>query len=189
MVWISEDLFPLTYNISPKYDKQTLKNIKSYCRNEPKTHCVLCGGMYKKPSYCHTVDDTYYPSCQLCNIITSYKPSYSKYVSVWSSIMTQLDIVRQTVEFITKNKSLPTITNIDPNARQTNMKPIQFIKLFNEHDDKVKNYKLFYTGDVNIEHIILHFIADERNTTNLQQFTTTQRIDYWNKRFLETLIT
>lgn len=198
MTWITDNLMELDYGFAPKYDHVTQVKIRAFCRKGPTTHCVHCGGIYKNPSYCRYINNEFYHCCQLCNIIAEFKPINTHLVSIYKSKISQLDIIKQTVEYIVKYKKIPNISDIDTHATIVKIKPVKFFKLYEANDEKVNNYKVFFTSDINIANIVLRFVSSEpecvyvdANTLNaidtydIKIITIMERINRWNKKFIE----
>ena len=90
--------------------------------------------------------------CIMCQIITepSHLHTYSYLIGI--SNLEQLDIIKNTREFIQKNNRVPLPTEIDENAIIVKVNPYEFIqvtKLTNYFD----NFKIFFTDDLNIKQI------------------------------------
>lgn len=157
MDWSNSNLQKIIYNaITPTtYTPKQKKVMASFCNKQHNTTCIYCGGAYRNIKGCIFDMDTgtnFRPVCQLCYIVTHYVPSYSKMLLVCKSNMSQLDIIRTTVNYITVNKKAPSVNDIDVHAVPEKMKPTQFFK---SHDTSMR---LFYTSNIDMTNIILGIV-------------------------------
>jgi len=199
MVWRYENLLQLTYALSPRYNHETQKTMRVFCRKGMETHCIHCGGLYKNPSYCRIINDKYYYCCQLCNIIAEFKPTYTRYIIICKSDMEQLDIIKTTTYLISKNSKVPTIQEIDPKAEIIKIKPMKFFKSMINNDSEFNQYRIFFTPDINIANVVLRFVKFDKSVPDFiaqetlqytdiyrqRQIETIDRISRWNKKFIE----
>lgn len=198
MTWVTDNLIDLDYGFAQKHDHETQIKIRAFCRKGPTTHCVHCGGVYKNPSYCRYIDEKFYHCCQLCNIITEFKPIDTHMVLICKSDLLQLDIIKKTVTYVAKYKMVPKILDIDPHATLTKIKPVKFFKLRDANDEKITDHKVFFTSDINIANIVLHFVnatqecnyvtTDTLNAINIydtKSINTMELINRWNMKFFE----
>lgn len=208
MNWSNSELYKLTYNIDTPHSSEQLKLMRGYCKKHSNSICAYCGGVYKKTFACLRINEnTFKPCCQLCQIITQFKPKYSPMIVICRSTMSQLEIIRSTVDYIHSHKKAPPINIIDKNAVYANEHPIHFFNAFckSSADEKKvvnHNFKLFYTNYINITNITLgivnnssdfsNFILESEEQPNivskeivLQKDITMQRITNWCSRIYQ----
>lgn len=176
---MSDDMFK--YGIMPKYDKELKNKIRSFCRSVPIVGCIHCGYIYKNPGYCIIIDDELQHCCQLCSIVTEFRPIDSQLVEVCESNMSQLEIIKKTVDYISKYKKMPFIENIDAAAKKTKIKPMKLITSFTkntkDHEDviikvdkktqfAISKLKLFFTNEINIANIVLRYVNNQQKKSD-----------------------
>lgn len=114
--------------------------------------CRTCGGHYK--SYLiftyiqkENIFDLY---CGACHNITHLNTGHSKCMDIYYSEMTQIDIIKNTVEYVINNNHLPQPYQLDPKVKTVQISLFEYINLM-EHisDDTFKNYKLFFNDNFN----------------------------------------
>jgi hypothetical protein len=62
------------------------------------------------------------------------------------SLMDQVSIVKKTMELYTKNKVVPSITEVDKDAQLLKLSPVEFCNIVRKvgSNDVIKNYKIFF---------------------------------------------
>lgn len=132
-----------------KYNKKdfVIKKIEAIktCDN----YCSYCGGYYKKYMYCNIINSKkIIPACKLCYIITNFTILHQKELILCWSKLDQNIIVKKTMEHLKQNNKIPSVIEIDPDAKQTNISLIEFIsyyKIVKTLKNKME-YKVFVTS-------------------------------------------
>lgn len=175
------------YNIphkAPKPIKNIINEWRSDILEERGYICHCCGGKYPKymrflniATLSMPIDGIYMRPyynkddmgflCTLCHIITTL----SDYCSLWAmdslflcrSKISQLDIVRISVEYMTKYKCAPPIHYIDPDATYASISILEYTILYSLLDsyttedgelyDIISGYKIFFNKDLNVAFI------------------------------------
>lgn len=166
MNWTDNDLLSLKHDVALKgqYSIEQQKNIRNFCHSQTHVICAYCGCTYEKIYSCIITDgNTIKPCCQLCNIITSFSPKYSSSIIFASSNKTQLEIIRETVNYIYIHKKVPSIKDIDINAEIINIKYNDFFHKRKTTKEIIvpENVKIFFSNQLNITKIITNAV----NTT------------------------
>ncbi len=101
--------------------RKKLGEIKKYVYKRSKNICRYCGGKYNKYKYCIQIDkgkdksnyelDNLDMCCKVCYLITHINNDFKKEMKLYWSTKSQVDIVKETVDYIIKNQSIP-IPNI-----------------------------------------------------------------------------
>lgn len=174
MNWTNNITQKLCYGIVDKdtYTTKQKQTMRRFCCKQLNTICIYCGGTYQKSYNCTQLEGSSLKSCcQLCYIITHFKPIYSKMLIVCKSTMPQLDIIRSTVDFIHKYKKAPSIIDIDKNATNTQETPTHFFKSYTNASNKEKleiceRFKIFYTSNIDMTNIILGIVDSSQDFSN-----------------------
>lgn len=207
ILWKNDDLMPIKLSISKKYTTNQRRKLHKFCVETGISTCVYCGGSYKKTFYSEILEkddeNVLIPCCQLCHMLTEFMPQYSKLICIYDSQMHQLDIIRQTVEYILQTKQIPTVNDIDKNATIIKIKPVKF---FHERTlPKYEHAKIFYTPNIAISNILFNFCTNANTSLDSETDTpineskqnrypdeifvrdiqTMERLLRWNKNFLE----
>lgn len=141
------------------------ESLKNTIINENKKVCMFCGGTYKTFMFCYHESESIVLACKLCYAIRNL--NYNKIeFDIYSSNMSQTDIVRSTVDFIVKHNSIPTALQIDKNIKQTEMTKFEYINLVNndKYSDIINNIKVFVTQDFDFNYLlntVYTFIDDD----------------------------
>jgi len=112
--------------------------------------CVYCGGIYKKNMRTVNTNNKKYICCDICYSVTHINAISDKYIVLCHSKKSQLDIVRDTVNYISENNVIPFFNEIDKNAK---LIPISLIEYSNVLASNINlpsftnNYKIFITQD------------------------------------------
>lgn len=166
--------------------------------------CRYCGGVYYK--YLMT---TYIPhakisdaACRMCFIITHLNYGNYNEIKIYYSLMSQLDIVKKTVEYLIENNSIPDPTNIDPEVSILPISILEYINIMNNFDtqpEELKNYKIFFSERLNVDFVLenyasqMNMFTDNNNNDNnykqenvksiKKHFPSKNEIDLLNKIF------
>lgn len=125
-----------------------LKNNKYTCRS--------CGGTYA--SYLILVyvanENAYDTQCPFCNTLTKLNNGISSGIELCYTELSQLDIIKKTVDYVIANNTTPNILMIDPDAKYVDISLLEYVNIM-EHitDDNFKNYKIFFNNNFNITFI------------------------------------
>jgi len=173
---INVPIYPKTINISKKvikplnWDKNRLNVIK-----QCDSICIYCGGKYKKYLYCIHLDgdpnnfesDNINIACKLCYMITNinYFTNSGQLILMYSKI-SQIDIVRKTIDNIIKFGSVPTFDSIDPDVEIPEISLVEYITIIcNYKKTKINvdftNYKIFFTDSLDGRFIDSLFLYDD----------------------------
>jgi hypothetical protein len=112
--------------------------------------CRTCGGVYRtylmmdliKEQKCH---DTY---CSACYVITHLNNNVHEYIDLYYSTMSQLDIIRNTINNVIANGKIPLPYEIDPEIKSVSLSTLEYINFFN-HVNEFDNYKFFFNEKFN----------------------------------------
>ena len=124
--------------------------------------CRYCGGIYPKyliscyilQSKCNDI------VCRACYIITHLNSGLFNEINLYYSEMSQIDIIRKTIDLIIKNNQIPLPSLIDENIKILPISILEFINILNnieEVPNEFKNYKIFFTQKFNINFIINNY--------------------------------
>ena len=143
------------------YDKISKKNRGTILADNNYT-CRYCGGVY--PKYLISI---YIPkakvtdiACRLCFLISRLNYGNYNEIKLYYSEMNQLDIVKNTVEYIIANNSIPSPNLIDKNIKTSPISVLEYINIMNNYDDQpneLKNYKIFFSNKLNIDFILSNY--------------------------------
>jgi len=130
--------------------------------NKYKFTCKYCGGFYKKYLYIINNLTSNDVCCRLCYLITHINFGFFDEMILCFSNLSQLDIVRKTVNFIIHNKKVPTIIEIDPDAKKLPISLYEFSNIlslyqFNNLPRQMKSYKIFFSLNVNTDFIAKNY--------------------------------
>ena len=160
----------IRYELSIKSEKfrdfghndKIAKNVRNDLLKTFNYTCRHCGGVYHKYMIC-----TYIPDCKsndilcrLCYLITHLNYGVYKELKVYYSHLSQIDIIRKTVDLIIENDRIPTPLEIDPNILQVPISILEYINIINNYDEPVeylKNYKIFFSQRLDINFIITNY--------------------------------
>ena len=171
MNWIKQNRVPLEIDVSDntttndigasKWYKLRKKVLEFYNKT-----CRYCGGQYNKYLHCIHLDGKKNNNdlsnlgicCKGCYFVTHINYDYEKKLSLYWSTKPQIDIIRDTVDYIIKYKETPSVLNIDQNAKKIPLSIVEFSNILCEYkydmlSQKIKNYKIFFNPNFNIEHV------------------------------------
>jgi hypothetical protein len=117
--------------------------------------CRTCGGVYKTYLMLSYVlkDDCYDMYCNACHIITHLNIGLPKGIDVYSSKLSQLDIIKKTVDYIVENNRMPKLQDIDPKIEDSPISLFEYVNLLDHIDSQFADCKIFFNGDFNITFI------------------------------------
>jgi hypothetical protein len=139
--------------------------------------CRYCGGVYYKylmSSYIPAIKSSDI-ACRLCYLITHLNNGNYSELKVYYSTMSQLDIVRKTVQSIIDNDEVPFPNIIDPNIKTSPISILEYINILNNYTEEptpeiLSNYKIFFSEKLNTEFINCNygnqFIQNSKNKEN-----------------------
>lgn len=145
------------------YDKISKKD-RTKILAENNYSCRYCGGIYSK-----YLMSTYIPSvkssdiaCRACYLITHLNYGNYTELRVYYSTMSQLDIVKKTVDYIIDNDEVPLPNIIDPNIKTSPLSILEFINVLNNYSDEpvpeiLSNYKIFFSNKLNTDFITSNY--------------------------------
>ena len=139
------------------------RNIRREILNRDGSHCCFCGIHYNKYLICFHLDkdtknddyDNLRMACRPCYMITHLNFQFNyELILCWSKI-SQIDIVRKTVNYAHKKLTIPEINRVDADALRLPLSLFEFLELLshNEIDDlppEMSNYKIFFTPKLDI---------------------------------------
>ena len=143
MQWLKGDRLNLKPSIA--FDLTKPKNRLKLLEENNYT-CRYCGGRYNKFLYC-SANVVY---CKLCYIVTHINTTFEPGVQVIVSSLSQVDIIRRTINYVITNGKLPALHKIDAHASLAN---ISILELSNLLISKLRfdtDYKIFFNSEFNI---------------------------------------
>ena len=214
MNWIKQNRVPLIISVS---DSITANNCigttwsklrKTVLERDNKT-CRYCGGQYNKYLHCIHIDGKKNNNelsnlgicCKSCYFVTHINYDYEKKLLLCWSTKPQVGIVRDTVDYIIKYKEMPSVLNIDPNAKKIPLSIVEFSNILYEYKydmllEEMKNYKIFFNLNFNMEHVTskiydsIYMFDDEEINNNIKDDSTMEthalskvERDFLNKHF------
>src|SRR5690606_2473607 len=94
------------------------------------SRCYFCGGFYPKYMICFKSDkDKLDTACRLCHIVTHLNHNYQNEIVLCYSKMSQLDIVRKTVDKTVELGTVPSILEVDPKAKLIDLSIYEFANI------------------------------------------------------------
>lgn len=125
--------------------------------------CCYCGGRYKKyliKSVINLKTDDVNVCCRLCFLLTNLNNGCYREMDIYYSHLSQLDIVKKTVNYIIKNNIVPSPLDIDSKVKKTTLSMLEFINIVNGHQKdpfELRNYKIFFSHDLTTDFITANF--------------------------------
>jgi hypothetical protein len=118
--------------------------------------CRFCGGKYVK--YLMGVyvgeTDTVDVCCKACYIITNLNYGFINGITLCVSDLTQLEIVRKTVDSVIATDEIPSIYEIDNNAKKVPLSIFEYISILKKYTNirnnlpnEINKYKIFFKKD------------------------------------------
>jgi len=144
--------------------------------------CRYCGGYYSKYLICSYLENAkcHDVCCRMCYLITHLNYGFFNEIKLYYSELSQIDIIKKTVEYIIKNNSVPPPTDIDPNVNSLKISVLEFINILNsytEYPDAFKNYKFFFGSKMNLDFIY-------ENYCNMFTYDNEEDVDTEKQTFL-----
>lgn len=145
-----------------KYDSTIDKNIRKYKYSITKKYnniCCYCGGNFSNYNYINSDNSTkkedVYLCCKFCHMILNFRHSYCNSLLLCWSDMSQIDIVRNSIDYIIINGTIPQVSDIDKNAKNLNISLIEYINIINNKmPDEFKKYKIFLSDNYDIMYLV-----------------------------------
>ncbi len=138
-------------HISTTSDVNRWKNLRKSALEKFKHICLYCGGKYNKYLFCvpssNSIDDLTV-MCKLCYMITHINYNFCNELMLCHSKLTQVDIVRKTVDFIIKEQKVPGVADLDKDAKIVPLSLMELSNILtNNKLPKIMkdNYKIFVT--------------------------------------------
>lgn len=139
-------------HLQSRIDKQAWGKLYNNVKKKYNNKCKHCNNTYK---FMFCVSNGKVPDknnsilcCKLCRMITQCDYSYQKELVLCWSNEPQETIVKKSIRHIEKFGKIPTITQIDPNAKKLEVSLIEFVDLLSEDIQlpySMKKYKVFLT--------------------------------------------
>lgn len=173
MNWNFNNIKPLT--ISLKKEKYKIDDeaanwdkIKKEVLLRDDYTCVFCGGKYKKYMFCVRMDKTLEKNnienlvscCKLCFICSHFNCNFLDETVLCYSKLDQIEIIRKTVDYIITHKTVPSVEEIDKNAKIINISLYKYLNLIDSLQKTPKitnNLKIFFTKQLDISFIGLTY--------------------------------
>jgi hypothetical protein len=166
----------------------TLKKYKHICR--------CCGGTFDRYLFCIRIDgnsknnepDNLDLMCKACYIIKHINYGFNNEIEVGLSKLSQLNIVRRTIDHVMSYNRVPTMKEIDPDAEKVGLSIMELSNVMITADvDKVEKYKIFFTPLFDTGFIKMSMFVDEdepvtedaevtEDTTKVHKFTKDERV-------------
>ena len=105
--------------------------------------CRYCGGKYSKYMHFVLIEDEYEICCRPCFLITHLNYGNYKEIKLYYSELSQLDIVKKTIEYILKFDKPPTPLDLDKDLKKAPLSLFEFINILN-YDYNNNNFKNFF---------------------------------------------
>lgn len=99
--------------------------------------CRFCGGIYPKYLICIKIGTQTDVCCRACLIITHLNLGNSQQIKLIWSDMSQIDIIKQTVNHIITNNKIPLPTDIDPSAMLPPLSLFEYIAILNKNNNTI----------------------------------------------------
>lgn len=171
--------------------------------------CRYCGGIY--PKY---LMSTYIPhakvsdvACRMCFLVTHLNYGFYNEMKIYYSLMSQVDIVKNTVQYIIDNNEIPESNLIDKDVKTSPISILEYINILNNYDTKpaiLDNYKIFFSNKLNIDFIVNNYgnqmvtfinpTKDKNITKNnkpqvflIKHVPTKEELSLFNKLFLKNI--
>lgn len=134
------------------------KKVRSELLTKYDSICHYCGGKYLKYLIC-----TYFTEskssdicCKLCHMVTHLNYGITKEIDVYYSKLSQVDVVKLTVEYIINNNEVPEPYQIDNDVKMSPVSLLEFTNIINNYDsypNELTNYKIFFMNCLNTDFI------------------------------------
>ena len=138
--------------------------------------CRFCGGTYSKYLTCFRLKNNkdndnkltnFDICCRACNIINNINYGSLDEVLLYHSNLSQLEILRKTINFILENDRIPDVLEIDKNAKNIKISLLEFISILISNKnkklpDEIKNYKIFFSKSFDTV-FLYHYIQSQQS--------------------------
>jgi hypothetical protein len=129
--------------------------------------CIYCGGFYLKYLICIHKDGNYKNNdqnnlgmaCRACFIISFLNLGNFREIKLYWSTMSQLEIVRKTMDYIIEKSEIPSPYEIDKNIKKAPISVLEFINILNFHptQNHLSKYKIFFSKKLDVTFIIKNY--------------------------------
>ena len=172
--WSDDNLIDLNAGtIMNTYGK--INNRETYLKSA-NYKCEYCGGKYTKYLTVVTINEVIRVQCRFCFVLMHINSFFIKEFVLASSKLSQRDIVRKTVEYISKKNSIPYPHEIDQTAKIVKISKFELCNLLSYYGkipDELQNYKIFVSQEFDAKFVPIinritnnMFIADNDNQSN-----------------------
>ena len=154
MQWTTKIRDELQINVSenriPTMSKDKWRKMRNESLTKHKNICRYCGGKYYSYLHCIKTNIGIDIACSMCYMVTHINYFPHDLVVVYSS-KKQIDIVKDTVNYVKTYHKMPKIENIDKNAKEVPLSILEFASFFFEYKEwttkmpYLKNYKVFFS--------------------------------------------
>lgn len=156
-------------NISIDYNENSTRwrNLRKITLDRLKYICRYCGAYYQKYMIAISLanDDDHKFSlgnieicCRACYLITHINYGFNDEMILCRSKLSQLDIVKKTIDYVILNRNIPDIKMIDSNAQKSPITLLELSYILSIHDFKnipksFRDLKIFFTPSFDITFI------------------------------------
>lgn len=166
MNWLNvrEEIKPISKNFKYFGHNEKISNKMRQCVSSNNNYtCRYCGGLY--PKYLMGIElnnevlDEIDVCCRACYIVTHLNFGFLNEVKLYHSTLTQLEIIRKTIDFVIKNNRLPKSIDIDKKVKELPISLIEFMNLISKCKslpNELDNYKIFFDS-MNIDFILMNY--------------------------------
>src|SRR5437016_2958257 len=125
MNWVNtrDNLIPCSLNFKNYgHNEKISKQTRNMVLSKNNYTCRYCGGVYPKYLICININkknsiDSNDICCRICYIITHLNYGFFREIKLYYSELSQLEIIRKSVDFIIKNNQIPLPKDIDVNFK------------------------------------------------------------------------
>ena len=167
-------LIPTKINFKNLYYKPKVANLdRNKILKKVNYTCRTCGGTYKTYLILTYVlkENCFDMYCNACHIITHLNTGLSNGIDIYYSKLSQLDIIKKTIDYIIINQKSPDPKLIDPLIKESPLSLFEYINLLDNINDEFSDYKIFFTENFNINFImhnygIINPFVDDKEENN-----------------------
>lgn len=140
--------------------------------------CRFCGGSYTKRLICIFIDkntnnlssDNLDACCRGCYIISHMNLGFHQQLEIYYSELSQLDIIRKSIDYITEYNRIPSSIEIDNDIESVPLSTIEFINIINyDTNNLLANYKVFYSQEFDYKFLNTYYSFINDNTKPIKQ--------------------
>lgn len=173
MNWLNarDVLKPSIIDFSTFGNKNTVdKKNRDKILNDANYSCRYCGGVYHKYLQSIQLDNNVIDvCCRGCYLIThlNYGSNFPtskihKEIKLYYSKISQIDIVKNTVNYFIEHGSIPNVIDVDISVKKSPISLYEYINILNyDKDNKYKNiienYKIFFSGKLDTTFITSNY--------------------------------